>query len=317
MSICCSFCQHMNPFDARYCNECGGTLGLKPCHRCDAVNDAHASRCHGCGAGIGDANAETVASARPVALSATSSSLLHALETIEADLATLEQVEERRAKDAYHARDVANALHACIVEPASPCEPAVPLAPAPAPAPAPAAAAPAPAPAPVSASAPASAPAFASASAPASAPASRIAVRVRDHARRSMATHALRPLLFASLVLATVAGIARSDQQSSAMQKSAAASLAGPAYVADAGEATLMPSRHRTDLSSHGIRAASGSSRVISGVIADEPVAAVSNSALPAPAHDTPSKGSPASLPEAATMSPASSPEAARVSPAS
>ena len=47
--ICCSFCQHPNSADAKYCNECGNTLALKPCGHCDAVNDLHATQCRACG----------------------------------------------------------------------------------------------------------------------------------------------------------------------------------------------------------------------------------------------------------------------------
>jgi hypothetical protein len=98
---------------------------------------------------------------------------------------------------------------------------------------------------------------------------------LRERARASIASHALRPLLVASLVLATIAGIARSDQQSAAMQGSTAVSPANSAYVADAGETGVIPARHRTDLPTRGLpmfRAASSSPRVISGVIADEPI---------------------------------------------
>jgi ribosomal protein L40E len=49
MSSLCSFCQHTNPADARYCNECGCTLQLKPCERCDAINALNATHCHHCG----------------------------------------------------------------------------------------------------------------------------------------------------------------------------------------------------------------------------------------------------------------------------
>jgi hypothetical protein len=46
---CCSFCQHPNPADAKFCNECGNTMALKPCVQCDAVNDPDAACCHVCG----------------------------------------------------------------------------------------------------------------------------------------------------------------------------------------------------------------------------------------------------------------------------
>ena len=44
----CSFCQHTNPPDAKFCNTCGGALDLAPCPHCGAVNDATASTCRQC-----------------------------------------------------------------------------------------------------------------------------------------------------------------------------------------------------------------------------------------------------------------------------
>lgn len=46
----CAFCHHHNPAGARFCNECASPLQLKPCNRCDAVNDQAATNCHHCGA---------------------------------------------------------------------------------------------------------------------------------------------------------------------------------------------------------------------------------------------------------------------------
>jgi Double zinc ribbon len=45
----CSFCNHANPAGAKYCNDCGSPLHLKPCHQCDAINDRVASNCYSCG----------------------------------------------------------------------------------------------------------------------------------------------------------------------------------------------------------------------------------------------------------------------------
>jgi Double zinc ribbon len=44
----CSFCQHANPPDAKFCNACGAPLYLLPCPHCGAVNDATATVCHQC-----------------------------------------------------------------------------------------------------------------------------------------------------------------------------------------------------------------------------------------------------------------------------
>ena len=91
----CSFCQHANPSDAKFCNECGGALKLKPCAFCEAVNDVHAARCHACDASLvepsgGTPDVDTTADGSP------SSSVVRALETIEADLASLALAETRR-----------------------------------------------------------------------------------------------------------------------------------------------------------------------------------------------------------------------------
>ena len=48
----CLFCDHTNPADAKYCNECGSPLHLQLCKQCDAINDAAAKICHKCGTAI-------------------------------------------------------------------------------------------------------------------------------------------------------------------------------------------------------------------------------------------------------------------------
>jgi hypothetical protein len=45
----CPFCDHTNPADAKFCNECGSPLHLKPCKQCDAINDRSAKKCYNCG----------------------------------------------------------------------------------------------------------------------------------------------------------------------------------------------------------------------------------------------------------------------------
>ena len=46
----CPFCGHDNPAEAKFCNNCAEPLRLKPCERCEAINDAPATHCHQCGA---------------------------------------------------------------------------------------------------------------------------------------------------------------------------------------------------------------------------------------------------------------------------
>ena len=58
--ISCSFCTNSNPPDAKFCNQCGSPLGLKPCPACEAVNEAAASQCHQCGAVLEAAPAEAI-----------------------------------------------------------------------------------------------------------------------------------------------------------------------------------------------------------------------------------------------------------------
>ncbi len=45
----CHFCDHINPTAAKYCNECGSPLHLKPCKQCEAINDGAAKTCYNCG----------------------------------------------------------------------------------------------------------------------------------------------------------------------------------------------------------------------------------------------------------------------------
>ncbi|NMM80205.1 hypothetical protein B2J86_04530 [Acidovorax sp. SRB_14] len=49
-SLQCLFCQHLNPSDAVFCNNCGGQLNLQPCDRCGAVDLRTATNCYKCGA---------------------------------------------------------------------------------------------------------------------------------------------------------------------------------------------------------------------------------------------------------------------------
>ena len=72
-SVNCSFCDHANPADAKFCNECGAGLGLRPCAQCEAINDVAATFCHQCGTLLGAA-ATAVASAANVEGAHTASS---------------------------------------------------------------------------------------------------------------------------------------------------------------------------------------------------------------------------------------------------
>ncbi|HKU87059.1 MAG TPA: zinc ribbon domain-containing protein [Casimicrobiaceae bacterium] len=69
-TISCSFCTSANPPDAKFCNQCGSPLGLKPCPACEAVNEAAAKRCHQCGAAFDVLAVEPIASSMEPATAA-------------------------------------------------------------------------------------------------------------------------------------------------------------------------------------------------------------------------------------------------------
>ncbi len=71
----CLFCDHVNPVGAKFCNDCGSPLHLKPCKQCEAINDHAAENCYQCGAAdpalviasreVGSLTSGTAASAMP------------------------------------------------------------------------------------------------------------------------------------------------------------------------------------------------------------------------------------------------------------
>lgn len=63
----CRFCGHVNPDGAKYCNECGSQLNLRPCRLCDAINDVAAEHCHKCGAALPEQAAPALAPVAAVA----------------------------------------------------------------------------------------------------------------------------------------------------------------------------------------------------------------------------------------------------------
>ncbi|HLX30092.1 MAG TPA: zinc ribbon domain-containing protein [Casimicrobiaceae bacterium] len=57
----CRFCSSRNPAAAKFCNECGSPLDLKPCPHCDAINHLAVDTCHQCGAALPTDSAPDVA----------------------------------------------------------------------------------------------------------------------------------------------------------------------------------------------------------------------------------------------------------------
>src|SRR5690349_20946411 len=51
-ALTCEFCSRVNPAGAKFCNECGSPLSLRPCMSCEAINSAAAATCHRCGADL-------------------------------------------------------------------------------------------------------------------------------------------------------------------------------------------------------------------------------------------------------------------------
>jgi len=45
----CLFCEHGNRASAKFCEDCGTPLNLKPCKHCEAINERTAQSCHLCG----------------------------------------------------------------------------------------------------------------------------------------------------------------------------------------------------------------------------------------------------------------------------
>lgn len=54
----CSFCDHENPVDAKFCNACGSSLHLQLCKHCGAIDDASSRSCYKCGTPFGFAWAD-------------------------------------------------------------------------------------------------------------------------------------------------------------------------------------------------------------------------------------------------------------------
>ena len=50
----CPYCEHSNPVEAKFCNDCGSPLHLKPCPACATLADSRAEACASCGAAFPD-----------------------------------------------------------------------------------------------------------------------------------------------------------------------------------------------------------------------------------------------------------------------
>jgi hypothetical protein len=61
----CLFCQHDNSAAARFCDECGTPLNLRPCTSCNAVDSRQATACYRCGAPFAPMPARAPAPAEP------------------------------------------------------------------------------------------------------------------------------------------------------------------------------------------------------------------------------------------------------------
>jgi ribosomal protein L40E len=106
----CRFCGHINPDGAKYCNECGTQLNLRPCRLCDAINDVAADHCHKCGAALPEQPAPALA---PVAAAAALSSAV----------APLREGESEPTSSAGDAVAIAGDADAAVGSDAHPAEP--------------------------------------------------------------------------------------------------------------------------------------------------------------------------------------------------
>jgi ribosomal protein L40E len=48
----CLFCDHENPPDARFCNDCGSPVDMQACNACGAINKRTSSHCYKCGGAL-------------------------------------------------------------------------------------------------------------------------------------------------------------------------------------------------------------------------------------------------------------------------
>src|SRR5215831_9093582 len=70
----CLFCYHDNPQGAKFCNQCGSPLHLRPCWECNAINDAASETCYKCGAAYAAAPPPAVGETPPQEARAAASS---------------------------------------------------------------------------------------------------------------------------------------------------------------------------------------------------------------------------------------------------
>lgn len=57
----CTFCDHANPPQSKFCNACGAPLHLTLCSNCDALNDKTASTCYKCDTALPSSRIEALA----------------------------------------------------------------------------------------------------------------------------------------------------------------------------------------------------------------------------------------------------------------
>jgi ribosomal protein L40E len=127
----CLFCDHVNPVGAKFCNDCGSPLHLKPCKQCEAINDHAAENCYQCGAAdpalviasreVESLTSGTAASARPGdegfdhGHPARVESMMHDGDTFSprlGDATTSNRETDAREGTGYPALETARAVHA-------------------------------------------------------------------------------------------------------------------------------------------------------------------------------------------------------------
>jgi ribosomal protein L40E len=103
----CAVCEHKNPPDAKFCNECGSPLHLTSCRHCGAVNDRAATHCYSCGAQIPASSMAAEAAPVSTVLDATAASKIlsdigvesRRAPLAESAVASLEVLEQRSSNE--------------------------------------------------------------------------------------------------------------------------------------------------------------------------------------------------------------------------
>lgn len=113
----CPFCANTNPAGAKFCNECGAPLHLRPCNRCEAVNNQVDKNCYKCGMALSmPCTAHEVAQVWPALDTVAASTSLGDLYFESGHAPLTESVTERQDVRLRQSGDETSAERDCAVE---------------------------------------------------------------------------------------------------------------------------------------------------------------------------------------------------------